>query len=59
VDAVRAKVEAGTASLRDEQAARVAENERYAAFLGASFELDRAQMQLLRATGDLEKWALP
>jgi len=59
VDAVRAKVEAGTASLRDEQAARVAENERYAAFLGASFELDRAQMQLLRATGELEKWALP
>jgi outer membrane protein TolC len=59
VDAVRARVEAGTASLRDEQAARVAENERYAAFLGASFELDRAQMQLLRATGDLEKWALP
>lgn len=59
VDAVRAKVEAGTASLRDEQAARVAENDRYAAFLGASFELDRAQMQLLRATGDLEKWALP
>lgn len=59
VDAVRAKVEAGTASLRDEQAARVAENERYAAFLNSSFELDRAQMQLLRATGDLEKWALP
>ncbi len=59
VDAVRAKVEAGTASLRDEQAARVTENERYAAFLNASFELDRAQMQLLRATGDLEKWALP
>ncbi|MGH9492433.1 MAG: TolC family protein [Terriglobales bacterium] len=59
VDAVRAKVEAGTASLRDEQAARVAENDRYAAFLNASFELDRAQMQLLRATGDLEKWALP
>lgn len=59
VDAARAKVEAGTASLRDEQAARVAESERYAAFLGASFELDRAQMQLLRATGDLEKWALP
>ena len=59
VDAVRGKVEAGTASLRDEQAARVAENDRYAAFLNASFELDRAQMQLLRATGDLEKWALP
>ncbi len=59
VDAVRAKVEAGTASLRDEQAARVAENDRYAAFLNASFELDRAQMLLLRATGDLEKWALP
>ena len=59
VDAVRARVEAGTASLRDEQAARVTENERYAAFLNSSFELDRAQMQLLRATGDLEKWALP
>ena len=59
VDAARARVEAGTASLRDEQAARVTENERYASFLGASFELDRAQIQLLRATGELEKWALP
>lgn len=31
--------------------------EKYNAVLDASFEFDRAQLQLLRETGDIEKWA--
>ncbi|MCI0622177.1 MAG: TolC family protein, partial [Acidobacteria bacterium] len=58
VDAVQGQVEAGTATLREEQEKRALENERYKAFLDASFELEKVQLQLLRATGDLEKWAM-
>ncbi len=58
VDAAQAKVQAGTATLRDEQNARIAEYERYMAFLDSGFELEKAQMQLLKATGELENWAL-
>jgi outer membrane protein TolC len=58
VDAVQAKVEAGTATLREEHEVRAQENGRYKAFLDASFELEKVQLQLLRATGELEKWAM-
>ncbi len=58
VDAVQARVEAGTATLREEQEMRALENERYKAFLDASFELEKVQLQLLRATGELEQWAM-
>jgi outer membrane protein TolC len=58
VDAMNAKVEAGTASLRDQEEARVAEADRYSAFLDADYELSKAQMQLLSMTGEIEKWAL-
>jgi hypothetical protein len=34
-------------------------NERYLLYQDADFEYQRARMNLLRATGDLEKWALP
>lgn len=59
VDAVQARMQAGTASLRDQENARLVEHEKYAAFLDTSYALDRAQIQLLRSTGELEKWALP
>jgi hypothetical protein len=58
IETARAKVESGGASLKDEQNARVAEHERYTAYLSSSFDLDKAQVQLLRQTGDLESWAL-
>lgn len=58
IDATHAKIESGQASLKDEQNARVAEHERYTALLGSSFDLDKAQVQLLRQTGQLEEWAL-
>jgi len=33
--------------------------ERYLLFQDADFEYQRVRMTLLRATGDLENWALP
>jgi outer membrane protein TolC len=58
VDAVQTKVQAGHATLRDEADARLAEGQKYSAYLDASYQLEQAQMQLLRSTGELEKWAL-
>jgi len=58
VDAVQAKVQGGTATLRDEANARLAEGQKYTAFLDASYLVEHAQMQLLRSTGELEQWAL-
>lgn len=58
IEAAHAKIESGGASIKEEENARVAEHERYTAYLNSSFELDRAQIQLMRQTGDLENWAL-
>ena len=58
IESMHAKIESGAASLKDEENARVAEHERYTAFLNSSFELDRAQIQLMRQIGQLETWAL-
>jgi outer membrane protein TolC len=58
IESAHAKIESGAASLKDEENARVAEHERYTAFLNSSFELDRAQIQLMRQIGQLETWAL-
>jgi outer membrane protein TolC len=58
VQAVQARLEAGSATVRDQENARLLEQQRYAALIDASLELDKAQMQLLRSTGELEKWAL-
>jgi len=58
IETAHAKIESGGASIKDEQNARVAEHQRYTAYLNSSFELDRAQIQLMRQTGQLEDWAL-
>jgi outer membrane protein len=58
IESTHAKIESGTASIKDEENARVAEHERYTAYLNSSFELDRAQIQLMRQIGQLETWAL-
>jgi outer membrane protein TolC len=58
VEAAAAKVEAGTASFKDQEAARIAEDEKYMNVLNTDFMLDQTQMQLLKATGELESWAL-
>ncbi len=45
-------------SPRDLQLARIEAGQRYAAYLDASFELQKARLQLLRAVGRLDSWAL-
>ena len=52
------KIQAGQATLKDEQNARITEHERYTAYLNTSFDLDKIQIQLLRQIGQLESWAL-
>jgi outer membrane protein TolC len=58
VEAKQAMIQAGTATLKDQEQARVHEHETYITLLDATFAVDQAQMQLLRATGDLEHWAI-
>ena len=58
IDTAHAKIESGGATLKDEENARVTEHERYTAYLSASFDLDKAHVQLLRQIGELETWAL-
>jgi outer membrane protein len=58
IDSAHAKIESGAASVKEEENARVVEHQRYTAYLNSSFELDRAQIQLMRQIGQLEAWAL-
>ncbi|HUK88441.1 MAG TPA: TolC family protein [Terriglobales bacterium] len=57
-DATGIKLVAGTATVRDQERARLLENDKYLALLDATFQLDQAQMQLLKTTGKLQEWAL-
>ncbi len=44
---------------RDVSNARIQAAEKYSQYLDTTFELDKARLQLLRATGELEAWAVP
>ena len=59
VEAAQSRIDAGTGTMHELADARVQASERYLLFQDADFEYQRARMTLLRATGDLEKWALP
>lgn len=41
---------------KDEQQARIAEREKYLALLDSQFEMQRAEVNLLRQTGELDAW---
>jgi outer membrane protein TolC len=56
--ATQTRVDAGTATPSDLDDARSQVSERFIAFQDVTFELQRAQLGLLRSTGDLERWAL-
>ncbi|HEY2363701.1 MAG TPA: TolC family protein [Candidatus Angelobacter sp.] len=56
LEALQVRVDAGTTSVHDMDDARTQANERYHAFQSADFELQRAKIGLLRATGELEAW---
>jgi outer membrane protein TolC len=56
--AIQTRVDAGTANLHDLDDARTQVSERFFTLQDVTFELQRAQLGLLRSSGDLEKWAL-
>lgn len=58
VNTVGIRLTAGTANMRDQEQARVTEDDKYVTFLDANYDLDKAQMQYMKTTGELEQWAL-
>lgn len=58
LEATQTRSDAGTATLHELADARFQASEQYLAFQDADFEYQRGRLSLLRATGELEKWAL-
>ena len=58
ISAVQTRMDQGTSNLHDLDDARTQLSERFIALQDVTFELQRAQLGLLRSTGELEKWAL-
>jgi len=59
LEAVMAHAETGSANVREQQNARLDVEDKHAAYFDAEFEFSRAELQLLRLTGELENWAIP
>jgi len=57
VEAVQTRMNSATANLHDLDNVRTQASERFIALQDVTFELERIQVSLLRATGDLESWA--
>ena len=58
LEAAQTRINAKTGTYHELADAQVQSDERYLAYQDAEFEYQRARMNLLRTTGDLEKWAL-
>jgi outer membrane protein TolC len=58
LEGVKSRLQTGEANTRDELNAQLDTDNKYAGYLDAEFELSRAELQLLRMTGDLENWAM-
>ena len=56
LEALRVRMDSGSIGWHDVQDAREQVNERYNSLQDSIFELERAQITLLRATGELEGW---
>ncbi len=56
--ATQTRIDAGSANLHDLDDSRSQLSERFIALQDVAFDLQRAQLGLLRSTGDLEKWAM-
>lgn len=56
LESLRVRMDAGSIGWHDVQDAREQLNERYNSLQDANFELERARITLLRATGELEGW---
>jgi len=58
LESVKGRLQTGEANTRDELNAQLDTDNKYAGYLDAEFELSRAELQLLRMTGELESWAM-
>ena len=58
LDAIEERLKAETGTLREEQDARSKVEQTYDTLIDASLALDKAKVQLLRNTGELQQWAL-
>jgi outer membrane protein TolC len=58
IDAVQLQIQNGKANIRDQELARADVANRQVLLLQSQFEYLRAQLQLLRQTGELHGWAL-
>lgn len=58
IQAVKTRMESSTANLHDLDNAETQANERFITLQDVTFELERSQIELMRATGNLEGWAL-
>jgi cobalt-zinc-cadmium efflux system outer membrane protein len=58
VEAVETRMKSSTANLHDLDNARTQSSEKLISLQDVTFELERTQVALLRATGSLETWAL-
>jgi outer membrane protein len=58
VEAVRTRMDSSSANLHDLDNVRSQASERLIALQDVTFDLERSQVALMRATGDLETWAL-
>jgi len=56
IETTNIRMTSGGANIHDAADARMEASEKYTAFQSANFELLRARIALLRATGDLESW---
>lgn len=57
VQTVQARMDVGQATVRDQENAHLAERQKFSAYMQANFELEKALMQLLLSTGEIEGWA--
>lgn len=57
LQAIQVQLQSGTGTLREEQDARSKVEQTYDALIDSNFALDKARVQLLRNTGELEQWA--
>lgn len=55
--AAQDRVDSGNATARDVENARVDASDRYTSYLDAQLELQKAQLQLMRLTGELYGWS--
>jgi outer membrane protein TolC len=57
VSAAQDKLDTGNATARDVENAKLDATDRYAGYLDAQLEMEKAQMQLMRMTGEIYAWA--